>query len=288
MKPWKFLFNTFILFFAISTTVHSQVLWRSAKTIPKGTFIVLTSVYYMDFDQSYNPGDKKWVAFSDDKNIINKGFQSMIGFALTDRIEAMIHIPVSFNYSQTRGIGNHSSGVGDIFFKTRIGILKWTRNKHGLTLTGGVRFNTGDADATPSLGDGSFDIALGSIFSSAWIDKWQTHVKANYWFNGKSGKYDIGDEFKFIAKLDRKFSTGITGFLGYIYYSLSKKKENGGTIIYNTEKSRHYIVAGCVYSPGKGLNIRPKIVVPFNGKGGNLFPFKLCLDLWYTFKIFKY
>jgi hypothetical protein len=287
MKSWKNVLNILILLFTVTTAANAQVLWRGAKTMPKGTFIVLTSSYYMDFDRFYNPEDNKWVAFPYDKNITSKGFQNMIGFALTNRIEAMIHLPVSFKYSQNLGVGSRSSGIGDIFFKTRIGILKSTSEKHGLTMTAAVRFNTGNTKAAPSLGDGSIDAALGGIFSSAWLGKWRTHIKANYWFNGKSGKYNIGDEFKFIAKLDRKFSPAVTGFLGYTYYSLSKKKE-GRTIIDNSQKSRHYISAGCVYSLKDGLNIRPKIVVPFDGKGGNLFPYKLCLDLWYTFRIFKY
>jgi hypothetical protein len=287
MKPLKIFLNIFMLLFTITTAANAQVLWRGAKTMPKGTFIFLTSSYYMDFNRSYNSEDNNWVAFPDDKNITSKGFQNMIGFALTDRIEAMIHVPVDFKYSQNLGVGSRSAGIGDIFFKTRIGILKSTRDKHGLTMTAAVRFNAGDTHAAPSLGDGSTDAALGGIFSSAWLGRWRTHLKANYWVNGKSGKYNLGDEFKFIAKLDRKLSTSITGFLGYHYYTLSKKKE-GRTILDNTQKNRHYIVAGCVYSPGNGLNIRPKIVVPFEGKGGNLFPYKLCLDLWYTFKIFKH
>jgi hypothetical protein len=254
----------------------------------KGTFIIFTSGYYTYFNKFYNFEDKKWVDFPYNKSMIFKGFQNMIGFALTDRIEVMIHIPIIFNYSQAAGIINSSSGIGDIFLKTRIGILKWASNRHGLTLIGAVRFNTGDKTATPSLGDGSIDIALGSIFSSAWISKWQAHLKANYWLNGKSDKnIDIGDEFEFIAKLDRKFSNRIVGFFGYNHYSLFKNKNINGEAIDNTQKIRHYIVVGCTYSPGNGFNIRPKITIPINGKGGNLFPYKLCLDVWYTFKLFK-
>ena len=288
MKRSIFFLNAFILFLAITTKANSQCLWRGAKTLPKGTFIILTSGYYTNFNKSYNFEDKKWVDFPDHNSMTFKGFQNMIGFALTDRIEVMIHIPIIFKYSQTAGIYNSYSGIGDIFLKTRIGILKWANNKHGLTLTGAVRFSTGDKYATPSLGDGSIDIALGSIFSSAWIGKWRAHLKANYWLNGKSDKnIDIGDDFKLIAKLDRKLSNRIIGFLGYIHYSLFKKKKINGEVIDNTQKNRHYIVAGCVYSLGKGLNIRPKIIIPLNGKGGNLFAYKLCLDFWYTFKLFK-
>ena len=288
MKRWTILTLILVLFLFIVIPAQSQILWRSAKTMKKGTFIGMTSGFYMGFNRSYNWGNEEWVDYPDGKSYHWFGFSSMIGFAITDRIEAMIHLPLDFKSKEISGSDISASGFGDIFLKTRVAVLPWAKDKHGLTLTGAARFGTGDEEADIALGDGTTDFALGGIFTTAWMSKFRGHLKANYWLNGKTeSEYNVGDELKFVAKMDHNFSPKLMGFLTYIYYSQFEQKDPDGNTIENSNKNRHYTCIGCLIKPTKGVFIRPRVLIPLTAKGGSMFTFKPMLDFWYTFKIFK-
>jgi|GEM_PF-903462 len=288
MKRSKILSLILILFLLTIVPAQSQMLWRSAKTMKKGTFIAMTSGFHMGFNRSYNWSEEEWIDYSNDKSYTWFCFSSMFGFALSNRIEAMIHLPLDFKSRESTGSDLSASGFGDIFVKTRVSVFPWAKDKHGLTLTGAARFSTGDKEAEIALGDGSTDFALGGIFTTAWMGKFRGHMKANYWLNGKNDSdYNIGDELKFIAKLDHNFSPKFMGFLTYIYYSQFKLKDTDGNEIENSNKNRHYATIGCLIKPVKGIFIRPKVLVPLTAKGGSMYSFKPMIDFWYTFAIFK-
>lgn len=266
----------------------AQVMWRGAKTMKKGSFIAMAQWYNMDFTQKYVWTDEEWK--DEDNDYLKWGFETMFGYAITNRWEAMVHIPFRFHSFTTPTADETNSGVGDIFLKTRVGVLPWAKDKHGLTLLGSVRFGSGDYDHPYSFcncGDGTVDFGLAEIFSTKWMSDFRGHVKANYWINGKNDDdYDIGDELKVILKLDRNFHKKFMGFATYIYYSQFKKKNPDGDEIDESQKIRHNFVLGGVWKPKKGLFIRPKIVFPGGGEGGKNFGFKPVLDFWYVFKVF--
>jgi len=274
------------IFCAFCLPLNAQVLWRSAKTMKQGSFIAMAQYYYMDFTQKYIDDD--WDDNPNDQ--VNWGFQTMFGYAVTDRFEIMVHIPYYFKIYQneTGSIDTDESGIGDIWLKSRLGIIPWAKDKHGFALTSTLRLPTGTKIGDHKFcycGDGTTDFALGGIFSTAWINDFRGHLKFNYWFNNKSfDSVDIGDEMKLIVKMDRNFHKKFMGFATYIYYSkLTDKNVPAGSAVVNTDKNRHYFVLGGVYKPKKGIFIRPKIAFAIGGEELINFDFKPMIDLWYVF-----
>jgi len=210
----------------------------------------------------------------------------MVGYAISDRLEASYHIPIPFKETEAGGITNNSSGLGDIYLKTRYAAIPWKKDQCGLTFTGALRLGTGDyAAATPTLGDGSTDLGLGFIHSTKWMNKLRGHLKANWWINGvTSGGINAGDQLKVIVKGDYKVNKQIMPFLTYVFFNQGKKQTAGGIHVTNSEKVRHYVVIGGVYKPIKGMFVRPKVSIPIGGKGSKNFDFKPMLDFWYVFE----
>ncbi len=285
MKHPKVLFLSVVLLLVVSGLSRAQVHWRSAKTMPKGSYLVMASWYYTDFTKFYDWNVEEWKDLPSDSSRTYWGFNTMFGYAITDRLEAHVHVPITFKSAENDTIKRSSSGLGDIYLKSRYSVLPWAKDRHGLTLTGALRFPTGDEEASPALGDGTTDFAIGEIFTTAWMNNFRGHIKAGYWFNGKNDdEVNIGDEFKLILKLDRKLSPKVMPFMTYIYYSQTKKETDAG-IVANSQKIRHYFVLGGVYKPIEGMFIRPKVVMPIGGEGGSLYAFKPLIDFWYIFKI---
>ncbi len=286
MRRLTILFLSVALVLVLSELSRAQVLWRSAKTMPQGSYLAMASWYRMDFNRSYKWSGEKWADFPSDSSRTYWGFETMFGYGVTDRLETHVHIPIAFKSASNDTIDKSSSGIGDIYLKTRFALIPWAKDRHGLTLTGALRFGTGSWLPQPKLGlgDGSTDFAIGEIFSTAWMNNFRGHLKANYWFNGvnHSGE-DVGDELKVIVKLDRNLSPKVMPFITYIYYSQSKKESAAG-VIANSEKIRRYFVLGGVYKPMKGMFIRPKVVIPIGGEGGILFDYKPLIDFWFVFK----
>ena len=216
------LFAVCALFVIVTGSSHAQVLWRSAKTMKKGSIITMGMMYYMDFSKKYDSVTEEWKDNPNDQS--NKGFQLMFGYGVTDRLETSIHVPITFKSINTPTIDETTSGIGDIYLKTRYSILSWAKDKHGLTVVGSLRFATGKDDETVGFcncGDGTTDVGLGGIFSTKWKHKFRGHVKLNYWLNGKNdADTNIGDEIKLILKLDRNLTPKIMPFVTYIYYTI--------------------------------------------------------------------
>ena len=274
-----------VLLFTFSNQTVAQILWRSAKMMSGGSFIAMTSGNLTSCGRSYDWGSESWADFGEDRSMSTTGIETMLGFGVTDRIEAMVHIPLLFKKNEVGGVETSAAGLGDIYVKTRIALVRWAKGSHGFTLVGAARFGSGDTDSTPALGNGSMDFALGGIFTTKWMGKFRGHFKFNTWLNGKTNTdMNIGDEVKFIGKLDHNLSSKLMGFLSYIYYGQGKRKNAAGDIVDNTQKSRNYAVMGLVFKPVKGLFIRPKVTIPVAGKGGNLFTIKPVLEAWFVFK----
>jgi len=239
--------------------------------------------YYTDFTRQYI--NDEWNDLPEGNSQTCWGFETMFGYAITDRLEGHLHLPIAFKSKETPTSDNSSSGIGDIYLKGRYGVLPWAKDKHGLTLTGALRLGTGDDEASPALGDGTTDFALGAIFSSAWLSQFRGHLKANYWVNGETDDdVSIGNQLKVLGKIDYNLSPGVMPFLTYIYKSQAESEFSDGSTC-NPETIRHYVVFGGVWKPKKGLSVRPKVVLPLGGENGRNFSIKPVLDLWYVFGI---
>jgi len=277
-----------VLVAVMAQTAHSQVIWRSAKTLAKGQMILMSSNYMTPFDKSYSWSEGKWIDHPEDRTMTFSGLNTMFGIGLTDRIELTVNVPVECKSAENGGVETSASGIGDMYIKTRIAVLPWTKTKGGLALLGAVRLGTGDKDADIALGDGTTDIVMGALYSTGWKNGWRGHLRAAYWLNGKTDTdVDVGDEVKMIVKLDKNFSAKWMGFLTYIPYMMMQRKDADGNTVDNTEKTRHYLSAGVVWKPVKGLFIRPKVLLPVWEKGGSSFSVKPLVDVWYTFSLFK-
>lgn len=271
----------------LSMSVQAQLIWRGAGMLKPGHVIVQASNYLTDFNRSYNWGDEKWMDYPDGRAFSWNGSQTMIGVGVTRRLELMAHLPVHFKSNEISGIEKEASGLGDLYLKARYALLPWSKNSHGFTVVAAIRMPTGDEKAEIALGDGSTDLALGGLYTTPWKNGFRGHLRAAYWLNGKNeADVNIGDELKFIAKLDRKFSPRFMGFLTYVRYQVAKRENADGAVMAHTQKSRNYLSPGLVWKPIRGLNVRPKVLIPLGGTGGSLFTVKPLLDLWYTFKLF--
>ena len=275
-----------LLMLSLTTTVRSQFLWRGAKTLNKGSVILKSSNYTTPFNRSWDWNEEEWKSWDSGKSLNVSGLNTMVGVGLTDRIEVMAHLPIAFKKAEFNGSDFSSSGLADIFFKTRIALKPWKKDQPGITAVAALRLGTAE-ETNPSLGDRTTDIILGGMFSGCWRSGWRAHAKAYYSFNGTTEEdINAGDEYKLVAKLDRKFSPRAIGFLSYIHYSLLQKKDIDGNSIDNTEKSRHYLCTGIVLKPVKGLVVRPKFTLPLAGRGRSLFTVQPLIDLCYNFQLF--
>ena len=61
MKRWTVLSLNLVLCLFIVVPAQSQILWRSAKTMKKGTCIAMTSAFYMDYNRSYDWMNDEWI-----------------------------------------------------------------------------------------------------------------------------------------------------------------------------------------------------------------------------------
>ncbi len=283
MKKTTVCLTLFSLILLVAGSAQSQVLWRSAKTLKKGKLIAKGMAYSMDFSKKYDSAAEEWGDNSSDQS--DKGLQLMFGYGLTDRIETHLHVPVAFKSITTTTVDESESSIGDVYLKTRIGITPWSKDKNGFLLTGALRFGTGNDDAAHKFcntGDGTTDLGIGGIFSTKWFSKFRTHVKLNYWLNGKNeAKTNIGDEIKLILKLDRNLHKKFMPFMTYIYYDKLDGETEAGVDV--AGKSRNYFQVGGVYKPVKGVFVRPKVAFHFGGENGVMFSYKPMFDFWYVF-----
>ena len=277
MKRTSCLLTAFILLAMLSVSAQAQVLWCGAKTMKKGSIIAMAEWYLMDFTKSYYWDSEEFKDFASGKESTTWGFETMLGYAVTDRLEALLHVPIAFKSSTSPPAEEvTSSGIGDMYLKARYAVLPWTKKSLGLTLLGSLRFSTGDEEASPSLGDGTTDFCLGAIFSTKWKKQFRGHMKVCYWLNGENDdEVDIGDEMKIAVKLDRNLCPKMMPFLSYSYYKQVK----------NSQKTRHCVCLGVDWKPKSGLLIRPKVTLPLGGEGGSLFDYKPMIDILYVFKI---
>ena len=243
----------------------------------------MNRIHYSEFDRWYDWDSEQWVDLSRQDRSIQSGLETMLGYGVTDRIEVMLHLPIPYKYSRIGETKNRHMGFGDILLKTRIGLKQWMEDKHGFTLVGALRLSTGDLEHEPALGDGTTDWSVGGIFSSSWMENWCGHLKGIYWRNGENrSNQKIGDQWRMIAKIDRRFSSWWIGFLTYGYVHQSAKTDKNGDEIDGTTLFRHYGCLGCIFKPLQGLNIRPKLTFPVAAQGGNLYRVQPCLDVWYV------
>ncbi|HHE47030.1 MAG TPA: hypothetical protein ENL08_04955, partial [Bacteroidetes bacterium] len=77
MKHPKVLFLSVVLLLVVSGLSRAQVHWRSAKTMPKGSYLVMASWYYTDFTKFYDWTDEKWTDYSDGREMAYWGFETM-------------------------------------------------------------------------------------------------------------------------------------------------------------------------------------------------------------------
>ncbi|MCK5147745.1 transporter [bacterium] len=282
------LFSSMIIaIFIMGSTAQAQLIWRGAGMLKQGQAILQASNYLTDFNCSYDWAGEKWQDYPEDKIYNWNGSNTMFAVGVTNRLELMMHVPIDFKSKEHSGVESSARGIGDMYVKARYAIIPWAKDKYGFTVVAATRFATGDKDADIAMGDGTTDLGLGGIFMTRWHKGWRGHLRAAFWLNGKTdADINVGDELKMVAKMDRKFSPKFIGFITYINYQVFKKQNADGDAIDCTHKSRHYLSPGFIWKPVKGLNIRPKVLIPFGGEGGSLFSVKPLLDFWYTFKLF--
>ncbi len=268
---------------SFSMSANAQILWRSAKTMTKGSFITMSHMYYMDYTKKYSNDD--WGDNPNDQS--NFGFNFMLGYAVTDRWEVMLHAPLAFKSFSSSTMDEDCNSFSDIYFKTRFSLVPWTKDKNGFALIGTLRLPTGsdeEANAFLNQGDSTTDIALGGIFSSKWINKFRNHIKFNYWLNGETdSNVNVGNELKFILKLDNNLHPKFMPFITYIYYKKFENMDSNDNEIAGSDKSRNYFVFGGVIKPKKGFFVRPRFSFHFGGENGVIFDIKPILDIWYVF-----
>ncbi|MBU0517481.1 transporter [bacterium] len=272
----------------MAAPADAQVLWRSAKTMKQGSYIAMTNLYYQDITKVWDFTENEWCDCNYTKT--EWGANTMIGYAVTDRMEVMAHIPFRYiNYQPENGESVDRSGVGDIWLKSRIAVFPWEKNKHGFTVTSTLSLPTGSVER--GLGSGRIKYALGGIYSSKWFGKYRGHLKLNYWWDQKgwatgsssSPTKDIGDNMKFIAKNDYNFSKKWMGFATYIYTVKWANYLSDGSLQENSHQTRHIAQVGAVYKPYSGWFIRPKVAFIMGGVGGTKWDYKPMIDLWYVF-----
>lgn len=277
-----FIITMGLLFLLISSNGLAQMTRRSAKTLPKGKFLFWLTSYYSDYTRKYNSPTGEWSDLTGDN--LKVGVQAMFVYGIMDRWEAMINIPLGYAESTSAGITNCSHGLGDITLQTRYCLMKGSKRKPFLTITGAVRFPSGDKGCSPKLGDGTTDYALGFLLLSPRFGKYKGHIKVAYWRNGETNSnVNLGDRLEYLLKLDYHLIKNLMGFFSLKGLYTFENTDSSGNILQHTDKRILYAVPGFVWKPVKWLNIKPKLYIFLSGKGGKRYNLSPMLDTWVVF-----
>ena len=290
MKKFFFISLLAVLLLSLTSLTYAQVLWLSAANLKQGKIIAMTEFYYSSLNKIYDTADEKWIDNPDTKS--EWGFNSMIGYGITDRFDALIHIPfrnIAFE-NEDGTVEKDAMGVGDIWLKSQFAVIPWSKDKNGLAFLSTISLPTGSLKDDFTLGSGRIDFAIGEIFSTKWTHNWRGHIKANYWFSqntgGTSGK-DVGDNYEVILKIDKFFTKTAFAFVVFNYTQKWKDQTAAGIHTAWTQKSRYVIQPGITYIPKPGLFIRPKVAIPVSGEVGEMNDYKILVDVWYVFTTTK-
>lgn len=281
-----FIFNAVIL--SSTLNAHAQdctpLMWRSAKTLSQGGVLIWDSLFYANLVEKYDWDKKDWIRLAGD----NSKFSSvtMLGYGITDNLEFLAHIPV-FSWTSTKsGDTNTETGIGDMSVQTRYFLNRGSKKWPLVNVSAFARFPTGDDETSPALGDGTTDFAVGTTVQTQKIGNFYGILKLGYVFNGETDNdIDLGDEFMYCLKAnyqltkDLKLSCNLRGTIA------AKQEDADGNKIDDTQKKRLYVCPMVIWSPVKGLKIKPKLKIPLKSEseGGKLFDVQYVLECWYVF-----
>ena len=258
----------------------TPLLWRSAKTLTQGGILIWDSLFYADLTEKYDWNKKDWVDLSGDYSKFTS--LTMFGYGITDQLEILGHIPIH----RWTSAGESTTGIGDMSLQIRYLLNNNSKSWPFVNIYAFVRFPTGDDEESPAVGDGTTDFALGTNIQTQKIGKFSGLLKMGYVFNGKDdADIDLGDEFRYCLKANYHLKKSIILSCNLMGIKTYKKKDADGNKIENTRKNRLYVVPMVIWSPVKGLKIKPKLKVPIRSecKGGNLFDVQYILECYYCF-----
>jgi len=178
-----------------------------------------------------------------------------------------------------------AAGLGDLMVYARYGVLQSSTQPFKAALLLGANLPTASKTASPALGDRTTDLALGFSANTKKYGRFLGHVRAAYWFNGKTDDTTkVGNTFEYLLCADYSVTNTLTPELAVSGYFQDKKQYNGvGSN--NTEVSQHLVSALLMWKPIPMLVIRPKVAFPltFMSKGSTMANVYGGLDVWVTY-----
>ncbi|MEO0098794.1 MAG: hypothetical protein ABIK99_06425 [candidate division WOR-3 bacterium] len=269
---------TICLIFSAVVGTATPLIWRGASCLKPGQFIGHLFFTYSQTTKTYDWTNKEWKDLAADKRVTTFSTQVMVGFSPIKNLELKLMAPLTAKSMDTF----HSFGLGDLWLKTRYGLISQKLSPVKFTLSGALVLPTSPKDAKPALDDRVTKIGLGGILQTKDLGPFIGHLRFGYWLNGKKNDTTkMGDMFEYFAKVDYKVMPMITAFLTLLGTMEGKTKINN-VAIDKTEKDRHNLQFGLIFKPIPILWIRPKAAFPllFLCKGGAIAPFTLGLDFW--------
>ncbi|MGQ9678600.1 MAG: transporter [bacterium] len=178
----------------------------------------------------------------------------------------------------------HSTGLGDLLVIGRYGFLQFPLLPVKGALSLALSLPTGDKEASPTLGDGSTDLAAGLAFNTINFGVVVGHLRGAYWLNGKTNdSTKLGNMFEYLVGIDFPIYPRLYPQFALSGYWQDNRKVNGESQN-NTELLRTNFSVLLPYNPLPKLVVRPKLSLPLKSmcRGGEIADYLLGVDIWTT------
>ncbi|MEO0079144.1 MAG: hypothetical protein ABIK44_00505 [candidate division WOR-3 bacterium] len=266
-----------LLFILYNGAPATPLLYRTGTTLKPLQVNAWVNFYYGKTVKGFSWADSQYYPLPESLRTSVLGAEVMAAAGLPFKTELGLVAPVS---SRKKG-DNSAAGLGDVMVTLRHGLLQ--SGLMPVKLAWGLATNlpTAQEGANPSLGDRTFDVALGLWANTMKLGMVVGHLRAGYWFNGKtSDGVKVGNMLEYLVNLDLALPGMFTPQLAFSGYSQSPDQHGGSA------HQRWYNAATVLLlcRPVPMLVLRPKATFPLASmsRGGALADYILGLDVWAT------
>jgi hypothetical protein len=198
----------------------------------------------------------------------------MASLGLPGKLDVAAMVPLAMKKKDTL----QSSGIGDAMIIARYGVLQSSLLPIKAALMLGVNVPTATKDASPALGDRTFDIGAGLALNTSKLGPLVFQARGAYWYNGKpEGGARPGNTLEYLLDVDYYASAKVIPELA-LCGSMQAATDAAH------EVSQHTASLLVLFKPVPFLVVRPKVSLPIASisKGGSLANFGAGLDFWVT------
>jgi len=276
-----------VVYLALLVTLYgaapaTPLLYRTGTVLKPLQANGWVNFYYWKTVKGYSWVANEYRSLPAESQTTTLGAEVMAGAGLPFKVELGVVAPVS-----SRKMGASSSaGLGDVMVTLRHGLLQGSLMPVKVAWGLAASLPTAPEDANPSLGDRTFDVALGVWANTIKLGMVVGHLRAGYWLNGTTpGEVEVkvGNMFEYLVNVDLALPGMVMPQLALSGYTQGQS-QFGGEPLANSQRSYNALTGLLLCRPMPMLVVRPKVTFPlaFMCQGGALPDYALGLDVWVT------